>query len=92
MAPVFYGLVALGTVGGILLSLITSNPIQLLVIVAVVNGIAAAPFLLRVILVSHDARIMGGYRKDGIATTMGWPAFTFMAARAATLLAQAFGR
>src|ERR1035441_5755269 len=42
-APVFYGLVALGTVGGTSLSLLHVNPIKLLVVVAVING-AAAPF------------------------------------------------
>ena len=43
-APVFYGLVALGTVGGAALSLLHVNPIKLLILVAVINGVAAAPF------------------------------------------------
>jgi NRAMP (natural resistance-associated macrophage protein)-like metal ion transporter len=40
-APVFYGLVALGTVGGTALSLLQVNPIKLLVFVAVINGVIA---------------------------------------------------
>ena len=44
-APVFYALVAVGTVGGMTLSLLGVNPVGLLVFVAIVNGIAAAPFL-----------------------------------------------
>jgi len=44
-APVFYGLCAVGTVGGMALSLLSVNPITLLVFVAVVNGVAAAPFI-----------------------------------------------
>ncbi len=87
-APVFYGLVALGTVGGTVLSLTTSNPIQLLVVVAVINGIAAAPFLLLVMLISRDRKIMGEYRNGRLATSMGWAAFTLMAAAAFTLIAQ----
>jgi Mn2+/Fe2+ NRAMP family transporter len=87
-APVFYGLVALGTVGGTVLSLTTSNPIQLLVVVAVINGIAAAPFLLLVMLISRDCKIMGEYRNGRLATAMGWAAFTLMAAAALTLLTQ----
>jgi NRAMP (natural resistance-associated macrophage protein)-like metal ion transporter len=87
-APVFYGLVALGTVGGTVLSLTTSNPIQLLVVVAVINGIAAAPFLLLVMLISRDRKIMGDYRNGRLATAMGWAAFTLMAAAALTLLTQ----
>jgi hypothetical protein len=41
--PVFYGLVALGAVGGTALSLLHVNPIKLLVFVAVIKGMAAAP-------------------------------------------------
>ena len=90
-APVFYGLVALGTVGGAVLSLITSNPIQLLVIVAVINGIAAAPFLLLVMLISGDKAIMGESSNGRLATVIGWATFALMAAAALTLLAQALG-
>jgi Mn2+/Fe2+ NRAMP family transporter len=44
-APVLYGLVAFGTLGGTALSLLQVNPIKLLILVAVINGVAAAPFL-----------------------------------------------
>jgi len=90
-APVFYGLIALGTVGGAVLSLITSNPIQLLVIVAVINGVAAAPFLLLVMLISADKTIMGDYRNGRLATFIGWTTFALMAAAALTLVAQTLG-
>ncbi|MBV8304048.1 MAG: divalent metal cation transporter, partial [Acidimicrobiia bacterium] len=39
-APVFYGLVALGTIGGMVLSLLLVDPVHLLVFVAIVNGVA----------------------------------------------------
>jgi Mn2+/Fe2+ NRAMP family transporter len=55
-APVFYGLVVLGTIGGTLLSLVHINPIKLLVLVAVINGVAAAPFLVVVMRVSSSRR------------------------------------
>jgi hypothetical protein len=51
-APVLYGLVALGTLGGAALSLLHVNPIKLLILVAVINGVAAAPFLFVVMWVS----------------------------------------
>src|SRR3954447_17669403 len=43
-APLVYALVAGGTVGGTLLSLFGVNPITLLIVVAAINGLAAAPF------------------------------------------------
>ena len=90
-APVFYGLVILGTVGGAVLSLVTSNPIQLLVIVAMINGIAAAPFLLLVMLISADRTIMGDYRNGRLASVIGWTTFAVMALAALALLAQSLG-
>ncbi|MDX6201038.1 MAG: hypothetical protein QOJ83_538 [Frankiales bacterium] len=90
-APVFYGLVAVGTVGGTALSLFTSNPIQLLVIVAIINGVAAAPFLALVLLISADRDLMGDSRNGKVSTTIGWLAFALMAAAAIAILAQYAG-
>jgi NRAMP (natural resistance-associated macrophage protein)-like metal ion transporter len=87
-APVFYGLVAVGTLGGTMLSLASANPIHLLVLVAVINGIAAAPFLLLVMLIARDAAIMGDYRNGKLANTLGWLAFAVMAIAAVVMLSQ----
>ena len=86
-APVFYGLVALGTVGGTVLSLLHVNPIKLLVLVAVVNGVAAAPFLIVVMLVSGSRTIMGGYVNGRLATLVGWVTTAVMAVAAIALFA-----
>ena len=86
-APVFYGLVALGTVGGTVLSLLHINPIKLLVLVAVINGVAAAPFLVVVMLVSGSPKIMGEYVNGRAATVIGWFTAAVMAAAAVALFA-----
>jgi hypothetical protein len=49
-APLFYGLVVAGTLGGTALTLTHVDPIHLLVLVALINGLAAAPFLIMVML------------------------------------------
>jgi Mn2+/Fe2+ NRAMP family transporter len=87
-APVFYGLVAIGTIGGTLLSVFATNPIHLLVIVAVINGVAAAPFLVLVMLISGDRSVMGKYRNGKLSTAIGWLAVALMATAAITLLVQ----
>jgi NRAMP (natural resistance-associated macrophage protein)-like metal ion transporter len=84
-APVFYGLVAVGTLGGTLLSFIGVNPIQLLVVVAVVNGVAAAPFLLVVLLIANDTSLMGDNRNGPLSNVLG-----FVTVVAMTLAAVAF--
>jgi Mn2+/Fe2+ NRAMP family transporter len=86
-APVFYGLVALGTVGGTALSLLHVNPIKLLILVAVINGVAAAPFLVVVMWVSSDRRLMGDYVNGKAAKILGWATAALMGAAAIALFA-----
>lgn len=90
-APIFYGLVLLGTLGGTALSLLGVNPIKLLVLVAVINGVAAAPFLVLVMLISGDRTIMGRYANGRLATTLGWTTTLLMAGAAIALFAFAHG-
>jgi NRAMP (natural resistance-associated macrophage protein)-like metal ion transporter len=86
-APVFYGLCAVGTVGGMALSLLSVNPITLLVFVAVVNGVAAAPFIVVTMFVSSNRTIMGEYVNGRMAKTLGWLTATLMAVAAVALFA-----
>jgi Mn2+/Fe2+ NRAMP family transporter len=71
-APVFYGILVAGIILGAILSMVSSNPIQLLVLSAVVNGIAAGPFLIIVMLIARDRKLMGTYVNGPLANTMGW--------------------
>lgn len=86
-APLFYSLVAVGTVGGTLLSLLHVNPITLLVFVAVINGVTAAPFLFVVMRVSSSRALMGDFVNGRLATTLGWLTFFVMGAAAVALFA-----
>jgi Mn2+/Fe2+ NRAMP family transporter len=86
-APVFYGLLALGTVGGTAFSLLHVNPIKLLVLVAVINGVAAAPFLFVVMRISSSKRLMGKDVNGLTANILGWLTAAIMAAAAIALFA-----
>jgi NRAMP (natural resistance-associated macrophage protein)-like metal ion transporter len=90
-APVFYGLVLLGTLGGAALTLFGINPIRLLVLVAVINGVAAAPFLVLVMLISDDKSLMGNYVNGRLARTLGWTTTALMTVAAVVLFAFAGG-
>jgi Mn2+/Fe2+ NRAMP family transporter len=90
-APTFYGLVLLGTLGGAALSLLGVNPIRLLVFVAALNGVAAAPFLVLVMLISSDKKIMGDYINGKLAQALGWTTTALMTAAAVLLFAFAHG-
>ncbi|MEZ2390159.1 Nramp family divalent metal transporter [bacterium RCC_150] len=71
-APLFYVLLGVGTLGGVLITFFVSDPIGLLVFSALVNGIAAAPFLIITMLIARDRIIMGEYRNGKLAATAGW--------------------
>jgi NRAMP (natural resistance-associated macrophage protein)-like metal ion transporter len=86
-APAFYGLVAVGTIGGTALSLLQVNPIKLLVFVAVLNGVIAAPFLVVVMFVSSNRKLMGEYVNGKAAKVLGWSTATLMAVAAVALFA-----
>ncbi len=84
-APVFYGLVVAGMLGGMALSLFHINPITLLVFVAVVNGVAAAPFLAVTMIVASDRGIMGDYANGRLAVALGWFTVVLMTLSAVAL-------
>lgn len=71
-APFFYVLLGVGMIGGTLLAVADTDPIGLLVLSAIVNGIAAGPFLIILMLISRDRKIMGEYRNGKLAATIGW--------------------
>lgn len=86
-APVFYGLLFVGTVGGTAFSLLHVNPIKMLVLVAVINGVAAAPFLFVVMRVSSSPSLMGHYVNGRTAKILGWLTALIMAGAAIGLFA-----
>ena len=86
-APLFYALVALGTLGGTALSLLNVNPIRLLVLVAVIDGVIAAPLLVVVMLVASSRRIMGEYVNGRVANSLGWLTVAIMASATVALFA-----
>jgi hypothetical protein len=60
-APVFYGMVVLGTIGGAAVPLTHVDPVRFFVISAFVNGITAAPFLVLVLLGSGNRKRVGNH-------------------------------
>jgi hypothetical protein len=73
--------------GGTALSLLHINPIKPPVFVAVIDGVAAAPFLIVVMRVSSSKRIMGDYVNGNAAKIIGWLTAALMAAAAISLFA-----
>ncbi|MBT8162653.1 MULTISPECIES: NRAMP family divalent metal transporter [Arthrobacter] len=77
-APIFYSLLGVGTIGGVIISFFTSDPIGLLILSAIINGIAAEPFLIVTMLIAGDSKLMGKYRNGKLATSLGWASTAIM--------------
>ena len=60
---------------------------QLLVVTAFVDGVIAAPFLVVVMLISRDRKLMGEHRNGRLATTLGWLTTLLMTGAAVIALA-----
>lgn len=81
-APAFYGLVAAGTVVGLVLGLVGIDPVQLLVAAATLNGATSAPLLAVVMIISGDRQLLGEHRPGRLVRVLGWSAVAVMAAAA----------
>jgi Mn2+/Fe2+ NRAMP family transporter len=51
---------------------VLDNPINLLVLSAMINAMAAAPFLIVVLLIARSRRIMGDERNGPVSNILGW--------------------
>ena len=74
------------TIGGPALRLLNVKPIKLLVFVAVINGVIAAPLLIVVLIASNDRRLMGNYVNGRSANFLGRFIFARMAMTSSALL------
>ena len=70
-----------------MLSELNVNPIKLLVLVAVINGVVAAPFLVVVMRMSSSSNLMGTYVNAKLANVLGWLTAAIMSAAAIALCA-----
>jgi NRAMP (natural resistance-associated macrophage protein)-like metal ion transporter len=77
-APGFYGVIVVGVLAGVGMSLARMDPVQALFWSAVFNGIAAVPLLYALIRVGRDTRILGKWTVSRAAQAWLWLAFGLM--------------
>ena len=76
----FYGIVAIATLGGALLSLTKLDPMKALFWSAVINGMVAPPIMLVMMLLARNKRVMGTVTIHPLVASLGWIATAVMAA------------
>ena len=86
-APAFYATIAAATLVGAALNFTPLDPIKALFWSAVLNGVAAVPIMVMIMLMgSHDA-VMGPFTLKPLLRTLGWVATAVMGAAAVGMFA-----
>lgn len=86
----FYLVLTGAVVAGMLLDLFQTNPIRVLFLSAVLNGVLAPPLLVLVMLVGNNRRIMGAHTNPRWLNVGGWAATAIMTAAAIVLVMTTF--
>jgi len=86
-APAFYGAITAAVVVGALLNASPLDPIKALIFSAVVNGVAAVPIMVMIMIMASQRRIMGEFALKPWLKGLGWLATAVMAAAAAGMFA-----
>src|ERR1700691_665477 len=85
-AKAFYGILAIATVLGVALNFIGINPIKALFWSAVINGVAAPPIMIVMMLMTSNIKITGVVRLGTTQKILGWLATAVMLAVAASMI------
>lgn len=71
-AQEFYGIIALATIGGMMLNFAPIDPIKALVLSAQINGVIAVPIMAVMMLLAHNRKLMGEFTLSRRHTVIGW--------------------
>jgi NRAMP (natural resistance-associated macrophage protein)-like metal ion transporter len=83
----FYGVIAVATLGGVVLCFTPTDPVKELFWSAVINGVIAVPIMSVMMLLASSARVMGENVIGRRLRNVGWLATAVMAATVAAMLA-----
>ena len=86
-APAFYGVIALATLVGATLNVTPLDPIKALFWSAVINGVAAVPIMVMIMLMASRQEVMGAFALRPLLRIFGWLATAVMAIAAVGMFA-----
>jgi Mn2+/Fe2+ NRAMP family transporter len=86
-ARAFYGTIALATLVGAILNFTPLDPIKALFWSAVINGVAAVPIMVIILLMASREQVMGQFALQPLLKALGWLATAAMAVAAVGMFA-----
>lgn len=75
----FYGVITVATLIGLMINFIGIDPVQALVITAVINGVIAVPLIFLIAKIASNEKIMGEYKSSKLSSVLVWLTFFLMA-------------
>lgn len=84
--PTFYAILALATLGGVVMNFLHVDPIRALFVTAVINGLLAPPLLILIVLLGSDRGIMRARVSGVLSKSLTWAATAAMALAAFALV------
>lgn len=85
-AKLFYGVITISTLLGILINFVGLNPIRALFLAAVINGFLAPPLLVVIMLVANNRKVMRDRVNGRWTNILGWITTLVMFAAAVALV------
>jgi len=83
----FYGIITIATLLGLLINFTSIKPFTLLYYTAILNGIAAPPLMILILLIANNGKIMGIYTNKRLSNILGFGIAILMALGSLLLLA-----
>ena len=83
----FYGIIALATLGGVVLDFTSIDPVQALIWSAVINGVIAIPIMAVMMIMASKPEIMGAFVIKKKLRILGWSATVLMLITVITMFA-----
>lgn len=77
-ASVFYGVIALAMILGVVMNLVGLNPIKALIYSALLNGIISPVMIFLILRISSNGEIMGEFKNKVFTNIFGWIALSVM--------------
>ncbi len=86
----FYGVITLATIVGLIINFTSIPPFKVLYYTAILNGLAAPPLLVMIMLISNNKKVLGNYTNHKLSNYLGWTITAMMALCAIALIASLF--
>ena len=87
-AKMFYGIIAVATIVGLVMNLLQINIMSALYYAAVINGIASVPLIAIIIKLSDDEKIVGKFKTSKTNRLIAWITFGFILISVLIMLGQ----